>query len=114
MGVADEEIEAVVVVVVVRIKVKAGRVVGGHQVVQGLLGVVALTSPDIQIILPVQSVKNITFLENLLIGVKNQQHVHGKTSLFQKINETLTSLILTKLLTLYITDSTRKYMPLPF
>ena len=43
-----------------------------------------------------QSVKNITFLANLLIGVKSQLHVPGRTILLQKTNEKLTSLILMK------------------
>ena len=79
-----------------------------------VLGVAGPTSRRALTTLLHRSVKNITFLASLLTGVKSQQPALGRTSIFQKTNEMLTSLILTKLLTLYTIGFTRKYMPLPF
>ena len=84
MGVV--EIVAVEVKGVGKIVVKEEAVVGGRQVVLEALGGAGPTSPDIQITLPIQSVKNIMFLGNLHIGVKSQQLVHGRITLYQKIS----------------------------
>ena len=66
-----------------------------------------------QITLPIQFVKNIMFTGSLLIGVKSQLHVLGRTFGFPKLNnETGTSLILMTYMTFYITTSIEKYMPL--
>ena len=56
------------------------------------LGVAGQTSKDILTIHHHQCARNIIYSENQLIGVKNQLHVPGKTTLFQKTNETVTSL----------------------
>ena len=88
MVVVAEEVEAVVGVAEVvaiakpEVKVPARTPIGGP------------TSPRVLIILPVPSVKNITFLGKVLTGVKNQEPARGKTTGHQRIIEILTSLIL--------------------
>ena len=68
------------------------------------------TSPSMRIIPRIQSVKNIMFLGKVLIGVKSQLHVHGKTSLYQKINnETGASLDLKTYKKPCIPDLKQKY-----
>ena len=78
------------------------------------LGVAGPTSRGMQTTLVHQFVKNIMFLGSLHTGVKSRLPVHGRTFIYQRINEILTNLILTKYKTLYITVFTRKYMQQPF
>ena len=98
------EVEAVVGVAEVvaiakpKVKVPARTPIGGP------------TSPRVLIILPVPSVKNITFLGKVLTGVKNLPHVLGKTILHQKTNETGASLISMTYKKICIQTQDRKYI----
>ena len=61
-----------------------------------------------------QPVKNITFTESQLIGVRNQPPAPGKIFLCQNHNETVTSLIFMTYKTPCITITTEKYTLLLF
>ena len=68
------------------------------------------TSQKVQIIPRIRSVKNITFLGKVLIGVRSQSLVLGRIILYQRIsNETVASLDLKTYKKLCIHDQTQKY-----
>ena len=98
VGVA-EQVEEEEVEVKIMVKVVKEVVTGGP------------TSPSMRIIPRIQSVKNIMFLGKVLIGVKSQLHVRGRTSGSRRAsNETVTNLIFMTYKTLCIKASRNKYI----
>ena len=88
-----------------RVKVKAGIKVAGVIIIDGP------TLKSMQITLHRQSAGNITFMGNLLIGVRSLNLALGRTFGFPNLNnETVTSLILMTFKTPYIMTSIGKYM----
>ena len=82
VGAAAED-EEIVEEIEVEVRVKGRSPTGGP------------TSPNMLTTHHLQFVKNIMFLAKVLNGVKNQQPVLGKTSLYLKINnETVASLVI--------------------